>query len=336
MSSLDTSARAAAGRGIAVYYPLQPHSPSQLAPFGRLVAQGYADRLWLGESLALGTHQVLAYLAGQGIAPALGMGVSLMPLYTPYQAAVAARSLAALSGKPLVTVFGTSKPSYVAALRGAPYASPLTAAREYVSTVRRLLDGRSADEPSEPGDGDYVRTRAQLPPWPTAPRVDVGLGVLRPRMARVAADAADVALTWMTPLPYLRRTLMPVLTGLRVVSVVHVLVVRPGRDVDEAVWRATRGHTGEGHYRAMLSAAGLGPVADEPGSARALVEHGVVLAGSPQTVTEEIERYWAAGVDEVVLNPTVLETEGPEAALRDLLEITEVCRGRDGVREEDT
>ncbi|AZM57349.1 LLM class flavin-dependent oxidoreductase [Streptomyces sp. NPDC005900] len=317
--------------GLGVYYPLQPHHPSQLAPFGRLVARGYADRLWLGESLALGTHQVLAYLAGQGINPALGMGVSLMPLHNPFQAALAARSLASLSGKRLISVFGTSKPSFVAALRGAPYTSSLGAAREYVSTVRRLLDGQPTDT-----RGEYVHTPAQLPPWPATPHVDVGLGVLRPGMARVAAETADVALTWMAPLPYLRRELLPVLTEVRVVSVVHVLVVRPGLDVDEVVWRATHGHTGEGHYRAMLTAAGLGPIADGPSSARALVEHGVVLAGSPQTVADEIEHFWAAGVDEVVLNPTALEAEGPEAALRDLLEITEVCQSRGSARGKDT
>ncbi|MFF8643301.1 LLM class flavin-dependent oxidoreductase [Streptomyces sp. NPDC015345] len=331
MSRLETHAQAMLGSGLGVYYPLQPHHPAQLAPFGQLVARGYADRLWLGESLALGTHQVLAYLAGQGISPALGIGVSLMPLHDPYQAALAARSLAALSGKPLTSVFGTSKPSYVAALRGASYASPLTAAREYMSTVRRLLD----NQPVVP-QGEYVHTRAQLPLGLAAPHVDVGLGVLRPGMARVAADTADVALTWMTPLPYLRRDLLPVLMGVRVISVVPVLVVRPGLEVDEVIWRATHSHVGEGHYRAMLTAAGLGPIADGPAFARALVDHGVVLAGSPQTVADEIERYWAAGVDEVVLNPTALETEGPEAALRDLLEITEVCRSRGSAREQDT
>ncbi|MBM7167518.1 LLM class flavin-dependent oxidoreductase [Streptomyces sp. G44] len=331
MSSPETSALATPGSGLGVYYPLQPSLPSQLAPFGRLVTRGYADRLWLGESLALETHQVLAYLAGQGINPALGMGVSLMPLYNPFQAALGARSLAALSGKRLISVFGTSKPSFVAALRGAPYASPLGAAREYVSAVRRLLDGQLTDT-----RGKYVHTRAQLPPGPVTPHVDVGLGVLRSGMARVAAETADVALTWMAPLPYLRRELLPVLTGVRVVSVVHVLVVRPGLDVDEVVGRATHGHTREGHYKAMLTAAGLGPIADGPSSARALVEHGVVLAGSPQTVADEIEHYWTAGIDEVVLNPTVLEVEGPEAALRDLLEITEVCRSRGRARESDT
>ncbi|MET8681015.1 LLM class flavin-dependent oxidoreductase [Streptomyces sp. NPDC004647] len=176
LSSPEESERGATRPIIGVYYPLQPQHPSELAPFGRLVDRGHADRLWLGESLALGTPQVLAHLAGQGITPALGMGVSLMPLHHPYQAAVAARSLAALSGKPLVTVFGTSSPALVTALHSAPYASPLTAAREYLTAVRQLLQSEAADT-----SGEYVRTRARLPAGLEAPGSRSASGSSGPR-----------------------------------------------------------------------------------------------------------------------------------------------------------
>ncbi|MFD5751088.1 LLM class flavin-dependent oxidoreductase [Streptomyces sp. NPDC127033] len=316
------------GGRIGVYYPLQPRDPRQLAPFARLVAGGHADRLWMGQSLNLDTHQVLAYLLGQGISPPLGVGLHAMPLNHPYQAAVAARSLARLSGKPLTAVFGLTTPSFQAALRGAPYRSPLTAAREYITSLTELLRGRPLDV-----RGDYVTAAVRLDPaLEDSPRVEVGLGVLQEKMARVAADTADAALTWMTPLTYVRDTLLPALGGAehgptRLVSVVHIIVRRPGRDLPRAVWHATRNHLNGPHYRQALAAAGVDLSGGDIATARELVDRGVVIAGTAEEIATAVRAYWAAGVDEVVLNPCALVGEGPEGALRDVLEVVATCRG---------
>jgi alkanesulfonate monooxygenase SsuD/methylene tetrahydromethanopterin reductase-like flavin-dependent oxidoreductase (luciferase family) len=325
---------------LGIYFPLQPRDPRQLAPFGRLVAAGHADRLWLGQSLNLDSHQVLAYLLGQGISPPLGVGLSVMPLNHPYQAALAARSLAALSGKPLSAVFGTGTPVFQEALLGAPYRSPLKAAEGYLTAVARLLDGRSSDGGKYDGrEGGYGRSRgthgsaaARLDPaLAGAPRVELGLGVLQKGMAKLAVRTTDAALTWMTPLPYLRGTLLPALGaraagGPRVVSVVHVLVYRPGRDVPEMALRATRSHLSGPHYRRALATAGLNLSESGTHTGKEIVDHGVVLAGTAREIAARISAYWAVGIDEVVLNPCALVGEGTEEALRDLLEITAACR----------
>ncbi|MYW47962.1 LLM class flavin-dependent oxidoreductase [Streptomyces sp. SID161] len=312
------------GGRVGVYYPLQPRDPRQLAPFARLAAQ-HADRLWVGQSLTLDTHQTLAYLLGQGISPALGVGLSLMPLAHPYQAAVAARSLAALSGRPLTAVFGTGTPAFQRAMNGVPYDSPLKAAREYLTTVSRLLKG----VPGEEREAGAVATRLD-PSLASVPAVETGLGVLRPGMARLAAEHADVALTWMTPLSYVRDTLLQVLDGgepgPRVVSVVHVVLRRPGRDVARAVRLATGNHLSSPHYQRALAAAGLSLTGNDQDIAQKLVDHGVVLVGTADEIASNVGRYWAVGIDEVVLNPCVLVAEGPAEALRDLLEITAACR----------
>ncbi|MGV2920136.1 LLM class flavin-dependent oxidoreductase [Streptomyces alfalfae] len=313
------------GRRVGVYYPLQPRDPRQLAPFARLAAKS-ADRLWMGQSLNLDTQQTLAYLLGQGISPALGVGVSLMPLTHPYQAAVAARSLAALSGKPLTAVFGAGSPAFQRALNGAPYDSPLAASREYITTVSRLLKGARG----EVRDGDATAGARLDPTLRDAPPVETGLGVLRERMARLAADHADVALTWLAPPAYLRERLLPVLGGgerrPRVVSVVHVVVRRPGRDVLGAVRLAVGNHLSGPHYRRALTAAGVSLSGSDQDIARNLVDHGVVLVGTADEIASNVSRYWAVGIDEVVLNPGVLVAEGPVEALRDLLEVTAACR----------
>ncbi|MEV0120420.1 LLM class flavin-dependent oxidoreductase [Streptomyces sp. NPDC050703] len=313
------------GRRVGVYYPLQPRDPRQLAPFAKLAAKS-ADRLWMGQSLNLDTQQTLAYLLGQGITPALGVGLSLMPLTHPYQAAVAARSLAALSGKPLTAVFGTGSPEFQRALNGAPYDSPLGAAREYVTEVSRLLRGA----PGETREGDATAGTRLDPTLGDFPPVETGLGVLRERMARLAADHADVALTWLTPRDHLRDRLLPVLTGglrrPRVVSVVHVVVRRPGRDIPRAVHLAVRNHLSGPHYRRALTAAGVSLTGSDQDIARNLVDHVVVLVGTADEIASNVSTYWAVGIDEVVLNPGVLMAAGPVEALRDLLEVTAACR----------
>lgn len=149
-------------------------------------------------------------------------------------------------------------------------------------------------------------------------------------MAQLAAEHADVALTWMTPLSYVRDTLLPVLggggPGPRVVSVVHVVVRRPGRDLARAVRLATGNHLSSPHYQRALAAAGLSLTGNDQDIARKLVDHGVVLVGAADEIASNVGKYWAVGIDEVLLNPCVLVAEGPAEALRDLLEITAACR----------
>lgn len=48
--------------------------------------------------------------------------------------------------------------------------------------------------------------------------------------------------------------------------------------------------------------------------------------GTADEIASNVSRYWAVGIDEVVLNPGVLVAEGPVEALRDLLEVTAACR----------
>ncbi|WNO71813.1 LLM class flavin-dependent oxidoreductase [Streptomyces sp. AM8-1-1] len=77
-------------------------------------------------------------------------------------------------------------------------ASPrVTAAREYLGIVRGLLDGETVQ-----AEGEYFSCHGGLSPSP-APPVELGLGVLRPGMARVAGAVAGCAITWLTPASYL-------------------------------------------------------------------------------------------------------------------------------------
>jgi alkanesulfonate monooxygenase SsuD/methylene tetrahydromethanopterin reductase-like flavin-dependent oxidoreductase (luciferase family) len=304
-----------------------------------LVQRVRARRLWLCQSFKAETHQVAAHLAGMGHTVPVGTSVTLLPLRHPYEAAVQARSLALLTGRPVVAGFGIGSPGFVAGLTGRPYGSPRTAVGDYLRSVRALLDGERVEH-----EGPHHHLHGALPPL-GHPRVEVGAGVLRPGMARTAGAAADVAITWMTPPGYLAGVLRPALEegalrragqgagtlparAPRVATAVHVAVTGPGRDPRRLALAATREHLRVPHYADMLRRAGVRVDPHDPAAtADALLESGVVVAGTPEEIADRLTEYTAAGVDEVLLNPSgVLLTEGVHAAVADLEEVLAACR----------
>ncbi|WP_214409111.1 LLM class flavin-dependent oxidoreductase [Sphaerisporangium fuscum] len=310
----------------ALLFPLQPTHPGEVAPFGRLVMDGLAGRLWMGQSVMAETHQAIAYLAGMGIKVPAGIGVTLMPLRHPMEAAAQARSLALLTGRPVVAGYGAATPELVGALRGVPYEKPATAAAGYARAVRASLGGGIFDHACE-----ACVASVGLPPMEHPP-VEVGLGVIRPGMARAAGAVADVAITWMTPPGYVRDVLVPALAAgaaaggramPRVATVVHVALAGPGRDPVRLAQAGARLHLTAPHYTGMLRRAGVpADPADPRAGAAALVEAGVYVYGTPEQVVERLRAYREAGVDEVVLNPAgVLRTEGSAAAVADAARI---------------
>jgi alkanesulfonate monooxygenase SsuD/methylene tetrahydromethanopterin reductase-like flavin-dependent oxidoreductase (luciferase family) len=311
-------------RTVSVILPVQVTDMGMAHPYVKLAAGTRSRRLWSGQSLGLETHAVFDGLSGMGVDLAFGSAVTLMPLRHPYAAALAARSVAALSGRGYVAGVGPGAASLQQALLGAPYRSPLRATGEYVDTMRTLLDGGTTD-----GSGSYWPTAGlALPPVDT-PAVELGVGVLREGMARLAGRVADVAITWLTPLEHVRGTLLPALeagaaergrAAPRTVSVVHVVLDRPGRDRTRAALMACERHVMAPHYSAMLRGAGIELADEDPAHrAQALLDAGVIASGTPQDVAGAVAGYHDAGVDEVVLNlGGVFIAEGPGAAARDL------------------
>nr|WP_062339007.1 LLM class flavin-dependent oxidoreductase [Herbidospora sakaeratensis] len=308
----------------AVMFPLQPSHPEQVVPFADLVNRGRAGRLWLGQSFGVESHQVFAYLAGRGLRVPAGLGVTLMPLRHPMEAAAQARSVALLTGRPVVAGYGAATPEMVEALRGKPYARPATAGAGYAAAVRGLLGKGVSGHVCE-----ACTASGTLPPM-NHPTVEVGLGVLRPGMARAAGGVADVAVTWMTPPAYVRDTLIPALAEgaagrrtPRVATVVHAGLDGPGRDPVRLLLSVARGHLGSQHYTDMLRRAGVPADASDPvAGARAMVDAGVYAYGTLDEVVARLRAYREAGVDEIVVNTGGIgAVEGLKAGLADAGEI---------------
>lgn len=307
---------------LGVLMPMMASHPGQVERFAALTRDAGADRFWMGESLLLETHQVTAFLTGRGLHPPVGTSVSLMPLRHPLSAAAEARSVAVLTGKSMVAGFGPGASRLVKALHGAPYGSPLTAAREYMMALRCLLDG-------SPGltQGTYFRLHTRMPPLDHPP-IELGLGVLRPAMAHLAGQVADTAITWLTPPDYLRDQLIPAMRKgaaeaerrpPRVVSVIQTALASASRDPRDLAEIATRAHLAGPHYAAMLRRAGINlDDASPQGVGTALVDHDLFVSGTQDEIAGRLRRYAAIGVDEVVLNTAgVAMTEGLDAARGD-------------------
>ncbi|MGK5447328.1 LLM class flavin-dependent oxidoreductase [Streptomyces radiopugnans] len=311
-----------------------PVSGQQILPFAEIVGQGKADRLWTGQSVLVEPHAALAYAAGAGARIPVGTSVALMPLRHPFQAALQARSLAALTQRPVVAGLGTGPGPFVRALRGRGYTSPLTAVREYITIVRGLLAGDRVDLA-----GDHFTMAGSLTAMRTPP-VELGLGVLRRRMAELAGEVADVAITWLTPPSYLAEVIIPALTAgarragrprPRVTAVVHVSLDAPGRDHVQVVSAAAHAHLKAPHYADMLRRAGIEvDPHDLPKTVARLIESGTAAAGSADDVVRALSAFRKVGVDEVVLS--VLGTQavdGTHASLEALGTIIEAQRTAD-------
>jgi alkanesulfonate monooxygenase SsuD/methylene tetrahydromethanopterin reductase-like flavin-dependent oxidoreductase (luciferase family) len=308
---------------VSVLMPFVPVRHEQVLPYAALVQWTSATRLWHGQTQLLDPHDSFTYATACGFRVPVGIGVTLFPFRHPMQAALQARSLAVATGHPLVVGYGPGERRLQEAMLGAAYASPLTVARQYVDAVRRLLMGEQVRV-----DGEWLRCDVSMMSVPH-PGIEVGVGVLRPGMARVAGEVADVAITWLAPAEYIRTELLPPMQEAaagsarpcpRVVAVVPMCLQVAGRDPVDVALAGSAPHLQGPHYRDMLQRAGLTlDPSDLAACGRELLEGGVFLTGEPADLATQVKAYFAAGVDEVVVNATgVHMSSGGAAALAEI------------------
>lgn len=305
-----------------VMLPFSTTKPDQLTPYASMVEWTAVHRLWQGQSVVIEPHQAFAHAAGAGLRIPLGLAVTLMPLRHPFEAAVQAASLARTTGQPLVAGYGPGPKLFQQMLRGKPYESQLGAVREYVTAMRGLLSGKPIAQ-----DGEYFTCHGSL--GVANPLVEIGLGVLRPRMAELAGEVADVAITWLTPASYIRDTIRPALEEgarragrpvPRIVAAVPMALERHGREPAEVALASNAAHLRGPHYQDMLAKAGVDVAGKEPiAAAAALVESGAFLSGDLDGLVAGLKEFEDAGVDEVALNFTGVQNKsGPRKAMEEL------------------
>ncbi|TYK44611.1 LLM class flavin-dependent oxidoreductase [Actinomadura decatromicini] len=311
-----------------IMMPFVPARPHQILPYAALTQWSGAHRLWQGQADVSDAHQTFVFAAASGFRVPVGTGVLLMPSRHPAAAAQLAQTLAMAVGHPVVAGYGPGAASYQRALLGAPYRSPLTATREYLTIMRGLLDGKEVEHA-----GEYFSCHLALRPVPSPP-VEVGVGVLGPAMARVAGALADVAITLLTPADHLREVIVPALRegaeaagrpAPRLVSVVPAALDADGRDLPDVVVAGHSRHLRLPHYAAMLRRSGVDvDTADPRAAATALLKGGAFAGGGLADVRERLGEHAEAGADEIVLNLSGVHVrDGGPVALRELHAILE-------------
>ncbi|MFG2678575.1 LLM class flavin-dependent oxidoreductase [Streptomyces sp. NPDC048392] len=304
--------------------PFVPLRPQQLLPYAALAQWSSTRCMWQGQAAASDPMQTFTYAAAQGFQTPVGTSVQLMPFCHPFDATLRARSLAAGTGQPVVAGFGPGAKVLQRSLLGAPYRSQLGAVRDYLTIVRSLLETGKADY-----EGEFYSCRNTVPPMPL-PAIELGVGILRPRMAELAGELSDVAISWLTPAAYLRDTVIPALRrgaekagrpAPRVAALVPVALSKPERDVIQLALTSNAGHMTLPHYIDMLRRSGIDVNMEESpeNSAKALLAGGAFLYGDRSELKDRLKEFEDAGVDEIVLNLTgVAGLEGKQVALREI------------------
>lgn len=307
---------------LSLLVPEQPYDLHVLRRVARLVRDYGLARLWVGQSFGIESHMAMGALAASDDAVPVGIGTALAALRSPYDAAMQARSLAAVLGETVCIGYGAADPDFVTSVRGAPLRRPATYTAEYARLVRGLLAGEEAVS-----HVDGLEMRARLPAL-DHPAVEVGTGVLRPAMAAKSRDVAQFVVTWLTPRSYVRDVLLPELrradgTRPRVVANVPCALRRTGRNANLLAQLGCGTHVTRRHYAEMLRLAGLDVHESDPASgARELLRAGVFVYGSPEEVVAGLLAHFDHGIDEVVMNlaPVAL-THGVQEAVADVVAI---------------
>jgi probable F420-dependent oxidoreductase len=180
---------------------LPPAGPRELLPTAQMVElAALADRLgagsvWVPEGRGREALSIVAAMAGGTRSARLGTGI--LPVFSrpPALVAMAAATLADLSGGRFVLGLGAGHPMVAEAGYGLRYREPLRAVREFVTIVRAVLAGEVVRH-----DGRVFQVQEfQLESPPRHP-VPIYLAALGEHMLRTAGEIADgVILNWCTP-----------------------------------------------------------------------------------------------------------------------------------------
>ena len=284
-------------------FPYQATDLRQVAAAAHAARAAGVERLWLTHSLGLDAQLTIAALAGRVPELAFGTAVSLMPTRHPVQAAVDARTLAAMTGGRFSLGLGVSEPATVERTLGLPWVPPRSFAAEYLAVVRALVrDGEARQQ------GRYVTVDAALPDLPAAVAPPpVLLGALGPRMAELAGAAADGCLSWLATPERLEQVVVPrVRAGAEaagratpeIVAIVPAVVTDDPAEATRLAATAFGTHLTRPHYRRALADEGLVPRG--PGVSDT-IRDALLAWGDARAVGARLRRYLDAGASRVAV-----------------------------------
>ncbi len=284
---------------------------------------GYHD-LWSGEAQDVDGFTPLA-LASQWTG-SMRLGCALFPVQTrgPGLLAMSAAALCDAAPGRFVMGIGSSSEFIVRHWNSIEFQKPYQYTRDMALFLREVLSGApiSKDYECFSVKGFKLKRKVEAPP--------ILIGALRPGMIELSSRVGDgVILNWILPedlpriLPHARKHRSDGEIAVRIFAA-------PGGDREQVravarLWIA--GYLSVPTYRAQQEWLGRGPVfeemwrlweaGDRKGAMAAVpdeIADGFYLSGPGESVREQIDRYFEAGVDTVIIGLLEGAVDGMQAA----------------------
>ncbi len=309
-----------------------PKFPSEtLADYARRAESAGFDELWLWDDCFLPgafTSAAIALSATQN----LKVGIGLLPAtaYNPLFAAMEITTLARAFPERILPGFGHGVGIWMTQIGAAPKSS-MKALEETVSAVRQLLSGELVTAHGTQVNLDQVQM--QLTPMVVPP---LYVGAMRDKSLRLAGRVGDgTILTGMSSPAYVRWAREQIRAGMAEVGRTHhrvvvYLDVKVNRD-GEAARAAMRRSLAARLPWADVQLNALGIEAEVAAFVQAHGVDGVAqhmpdkwlnafsAAGTPEQVTDAIQRLAAAGADSIVFQPLNGDSDCLDEYIRDLM-----------------
>lgn len=286
---------------------------------------GYHD-LWSGEAQDVDGFTPLV-LASQW-SRRLRLGCALFPVQTrgPALMAMSVAALCDTAPGRFVMGIGASSEFIVKHWNGIPFEKPYAYTRDMALFLREVLSGATISHDYECFSVKGFKLKRKVEPPP------ILIGALRPGMLELSGRVGDgVILNWILPedlpriLPHVRKHREDGEIAVRIFAA-------PGGDRERVrdiarMWIA--GYLSVPTYRAQQEWLGRGPALDEMwrlwaagdrrGAMAAVpdeIADGFYPSGPPEAVREQIDRYFEAGVDTVIVGLLEEAVDAREAARR--------------------
>jgi probable F420-dependent oxidoreductase len=246
---------------------------------------------------------------------------------SPVAMALTAVSLSQLCPGRMILGLGLQARSYVEDWHGARYTKTLTAMREYVTILRRILAGERVTL-----EGEVFRVKNfQLQVPPPNPPIPIYMAAIGPKMAHLAGELADGILGYFYSPPYLSNVVLPnvragaahagrSLDTFDIACGLPAIVTRDDHALEQIKGQVMMFATASGsspYYAESFAQAGFGNEvrqiqelvarSDLKGALRLVTDEMAgtfTLAGTPEQVRRRIADYRSAGATSVVLNPS--------------------------------
>jgi probable F420-dependent oxidoreductase len=292
----------------------QDRPPEEVLATAVLADRLGCEELWLGE---MATYDAFALAVAVG-ARTGHVGLTIGPLAVsvrdPMTIARGVASVAALTGRRVDVAIGTSSPVVVESWHGRSRARAARALQESAVVLRRLLDGDKANFSGQVLGSESYRLR--LPP----PKSSLTVAAFGPSAVRTAALYGDrMVLNLLTPASAAALVTQFRAESLGPVAAWVCAAVDPEPDAVEQLRRGLVPYLAAPGYAEMFTQAGFGAVVDfarsgpHPRELLAAVPTELVasvcLIGSRSDVRARIAEYEAAGVGEIALVPSSVDSD---------------------------